>query len=349
MMSVAETKTADQPVPGAVVDEPPVVWREIIQPVESFMQAVLLRLGGQVQAFEPQIAVYAQYALTNQGKQLRPALVALCGDAVGGFKEDLVTLATIIEMVHLATLVHDDVMDSAEIRRQRPTLAVNWGNQLSVLLGDCLFARAVELASEYPTPEICRAVASATNTVCTGEILQNQQRGNFNITRSEYLKVLEMKTGALFALSCDLGASLCERMSPYRTSLSQYGLALGTAYQLYDDCLDVFGSERVAGKSLGTDLANSKWTLPVLIVLEQANSKHQKYLKEMLQKWNSESMGPLREMLDKYKVLKEAQRIIHQHLEQASQRLSSLPVSSLSRASLEKVAGFLARQIDTLG
>lgn len=348
MMSAAETKTAAQPVPSAALDEPPVFWREIVQPVEPFLNAVLRRLEGQVQSFEPQIAPYAQYALTNQGKQLRPALVALCGDALRGYEEDLVTLAMIIEMVHLATLVHDDVMDAAEIRRQRPTLAVNWGNQLSVLLGDCLFARAVELASEYPTPEICRAVAAATNTVCTGEILQNQQRGNLNISRSDYLQVLEMKTGALFALSCEMGASLCERMSPFRADLARYGLALGTAYQLYDDCLDVFGSEKMAGKSLGTDMANAKWTLPVLLLLEQASPKHKNCLREMLQAWKPSSWQPFREMLDQYKILKEAQRVIHTHLGQARRDLSGLPVS-ISRTSLEGVTAFLARQIDTLG
>src|SRR5258705_4901864 len=118
------------------------------------------------------------------------------------------TVAVIIEMVHLATLVHDDVMDEAEIRRGRLTFAANWGNEIAVLSGNCLFAHALKLAASSPTPEICRAVAMATNTVCSGEILQTQQRRNFQFSRSEYFKVLEMKTAELFALSCDLGACL---------------------------------------------------------------------------------------------------------------------------------------------
>src|SRR6266498_5643825 len=191
---------------AALAKEAPHSWKQIVEPVEPFLAAVARQLAEQVQTFDPEIASYARYALTNQGKQLRPALVALSAGSVGQPNDNLITVAVIIEMVHLATLVHDDVMDEAVLRRQRPTLAANWGNEISVLLGDCLFAHALKLAASFPTPEICRAVASATNTVCTGEILQTLQRRNVQFPRSEYYKVLEMKTGELFALSCDLGA-----------------------------------------------------------------------------------------------------------------------------------------------
>src|SRR5439155_2898736 len=148
--------------------------------------------------FDPEIASYAQYALTNQGKQLRPALVALSAAAIGEPNDSLVTVAVIVEMVHLATLAHDDVMDEAVLRRGQPTLAANWGNEISVLAGDCLFAHALKLAASFPTPEICRAVAAATNTVCAGEILQTRRQKKFELSRAEYFKVVSMKTGELF-------------------------------------------------------------------------------------------------------------------------------------------------------
>src|SRR4029077_21081246 len=132
-----------------------------------------------VEAFDPDVAPYADYALNGHGKHLRPALVALTAQALGEVSHDHVTLGVIIEMVHLATLVHDDVMDEAEIRRGRLTLAANWGNELAVLFGDCLFARALTLAAGFPTPDVCRAVAMATNTVCSGEILQTRHKGDF--------------------------------------------------------------------------------------------------------------------------------------------------------------------------
>ena len=134
--------------------------------------------------------------------------MALAARALGPVNEAHVTAAVIIEMVHLATLVHDDVMDEAEIRRGQPTLAANWGNEIAVLFGDCLFAQAVKLAASFPTPEVCRAVATATNTVCTGEILQTRSRQNFTASRREYFRVIEMKTAELFTLSCDLAAFL---------------------------------------------------------------------------------------------------------------------------------------------
>src|SRR3989442_6551658 len=155
-MLAAETKADAAILPRAPL--PPdanFFWKQIIGPVEPFLKKVGHLLAEQVQAFEPEIAAYARYALASQGKQLRPALVVLSAGATGQVTSHHVTVAVIIELVHLATLVHDDVMDEAEIRRGRPTVAAHWGNQVSVLLGDCLFAHALKLAASFPTPEGC--------------------------------------------------------------------------------------------------------------------------------------------------------------------------------------------------
>src|SRR5215471_15165411 len=264
-MLAADSKVVSGRITDSLNPEPACSWKHIIDPVEPFLETVASRLTKEVEAFDPDVIPYADYALNGHGKHLRPALVALSANALGAAAESHVTVAVIIEMVHLATLVHDDVMDEAEIRRGRLTLAANWGNEIAVLFGDCLFAQALKLAASFPTPEICRAVAMATNTVCAGEILQTQHRRDFGFTREEYFKVLEMKTAELFALSCDLSACLSGAGPERRQALRQFGLAFGTAYQVYDDCLDLFGSETVAGKSLGTDLAKGKLTLPVLL------------------------------------------------------------------------------------
>src|SRR5881394_1940855 len=282
-MLAAETKAV---AVAALAKETPHSWKQIVEPVEPFLEAVAGRLAEQVQTFDPEIATYAQYALTNQGKQLRPALVALSAGSVGQPDDNLITVAVIIEMVHLATLVHDDVMDEAVLRRQRPTLAANWGNQISVLLGDCLFAHALKLAAGFPTTEICRAVSAATKTVCSGEILQTHRRRRFELSREEYFKVIEMKTAELFALSCDLGARLCGATPTERAALGRFGLALGTAYQVYDDCLDLFGSEALVGKSLGTDLANGKMTLPVLVALDRSGIADRTRLETFIGQWD---------------------------------------------------------------
>ncbi|HEY1172083.1 MAG TPA: polyprenyl synthetase family protein [Verrucomicrobiae bacterium] len=325
-------------------------WRLIVAPVQPFLSAVTVSLGQQVEAFDAEIAPYAKYALTNQGKHLRPALVALSGGAIqpNHHNEDLVTVAVIIEMIHLATLVHDDIMDMAEMRRQRPTLAANWGNQISVLLGDCLFAHALKLAASFPTTEVCRAVSSSTNTVCSGEILQTHRRGKLDMSRAEYFKILSMKTGELFALSCDLGAHLSNATPTQRRALRDYGMALGTAYQIYDDCVDLFDSEDRAGKSLGTDLASGKVTLPLLSVLEKCTPAERTQLERWLQAWKPEYQSGVTTLLERYDSLTISQQVIEQHLFEARQQLKTLPPTP-GRQALQALTDFLAQQTNGLG
>jgi octaprenyl-diphosphate synthase len=349
-MFVAETKADDVAVSiPASAAELGLSWRRIVQPVESFLELTARRLGDQVSAFEAEIAPYAQYALSNQGKQLRPALVALsAGRSRHISEEDLVTVAVIIEMIHLATLVHDDVMDDASIRRQRPTLARNWGNPISVLLGDCLFAHALRLAAGFPTTEVCQAVASATRTVCSGEILQTIRQGQLELARPEYFRILRMKTGELFALSCDMGAWVAGADEAERATFREFGLHLGTAYQLYDDCLDIFGAETVVGKSLGTDLANGKLTLPVLVAMERANSADGTRIRELLSAWNVHHVNEFVGILEKQGALGESQRVIHHFLDLASGSLQLLRNPAVQPA-LQGLCAFLAQQTVLLG
>ena len=347
-MLAAGSNTATAPPPSSTPEDSRAVWKRIVEPVQPFLDAVSRRLEEQVGAFDPEISAYARYALSNQGKQLRPALVALAANAAGRTTDDHVTVAVVIEMVHLATLVHDDVMDSAEIRRRRPTLAANWGNEISVLVGDCLFAHSLRLAASFPTPVICRAVASATNTVCSGEILQTHRRLNFEVSRAEYFKVLGMKTAELFALSCELGALLSGAAEAERRALRDYGMALGTAYQIYDDCVDVFGSEVSVGKSLGTDLASGKLTLPILVVLERASAEEKARLRELVQAWRPHHLEKVLGLLQQYDALKESRRVIFQFIATAKQSLAVLPESE-GRTALATLGEFLGRQTVALG
>jgi octaprenyl-diphosphate synthase len=347
-MLAADSKAVSSPVPGTPRAQPAQSWRQIITPVEPFLEAVSRELVQQVKAFDPEIVPYADYALNGQGKHLRPALVALTAQALGRPSEAHVTVAVIIEMVHLATLVHDDIMDEAEIRRGRLTLAANWGNELAVLFGDCLFARALTLAAGFPTPEVCHAVAMATNTVCSGEILQTRHKCDFHFTREQYFKVLEMKTAELFALSCDLGAFLSGASPEHRSALREFGLAFGTAYQVFDDCVDLFGSEAAAGKSLGTDLAKGKLTLPVLLAWERADPADRQHLGSLVQAWQPEFMRAAAKLLAKYETLPASLQMMHQYLARALQAIDRLPHSP-GRTGLLGLADYLARQSETLG
>ncbi len=325
-------------------------WKEILAGAEPFLLQVGERLRAQTSEFQADIASYAKYALSVQGKQLRPMLVCLSGEAAGGLADPHVTVATIIEMVHLATLVHDDIIDLAALRRGRPTLAAKWGNKISVLLGDCLFAKSLKLAASFPTPEICRAVASATDTVCEGEILQTQARGNFDLPQQQYFRMLSMKTAELFALSCDLGGYLAAggTSEQKRAALRQYGSALGTAYQVYDDCLDLFGSEKQAGKTVGADLAEGKMTLPLLVVRDIAPPADQAILRSCFTQWSPVRMPELMEILTKYRALALSRETIRGYLAAAREALNCLP-SCDAKAGLLGLTRFLTEQTEGLG
>ncbi|HEX2852080.1 MAG TPA: polyprenyl synthetase family protein [Opitutaceae bacterium] len=227
-------------------------------------------LRGQLVSFEPEIRAMADYCIDTSGKRIRPALVFLSGwrDAAT-IAPDLVRVAAVVEMVHLATLVHDDIMDEADVRRSRRTAAREYGSTPAVLLGDALFAHALHLATQFPTTEICAAVSESTRRVCAGEIVQTLRRGSTNISRADYQRIIDLKTAELFRVSCFLGAKLAGFEPGYVEAAAQFGRHLGIAYQIYDDLADFFGDESRIGKTLGTDLASGKLTLPLIALSER--------------------------------------------------------------------------------
>ena len=173
-------------------------------------------------------------------------------------------------------------MDGADTRRGEPTASAKWGNSLSVLLGDCLFAHALTLSTEFEDAELSRKIARAASDVCTGEIIQTQRRFDLNLKVSEYYKIIEMKTAALFAVATELGARLSGASEEIQKNLYDFGLKLGTAYQIYDDCLDLVGDEKVVGKTLGTDLEKGKLTLPLLNLIREATEAQKAKLNKLL-------------------------------------------------------------------
>ena len=227
-------------------------------------------LRGQLASFEPEIRAMADYCIDTSGKRIRPALVFLSGwRGPSAVTPDLVRVAAVVELVHLATLVHDDIMDEADVRRSRRTAAREFGPTAAVLLGDALFAHALHLATQFPTTEICAAVSDSTRKVCAGEIVQTLRRRSTNVTRADYQRIVDLKTAELFRVSCFLGARLAGSEPGYVEAASRFGRHLGIAYQIYDDLVDFFGEETRIGKTLGTDLASGKLTLPLLVLLER--------------------------------------------------------------------------------
>jgi octaprenyl-diphosphate synthase len=239
--------------------------------VQPHLEQVEMRIAQQAAAFDPALEGYVVYAVGSRGKRLRPLLALLAGGASGKIGSDHVDLAVIVELIHIATLVHDDVMDEAERRRAQPTANARWGNSLSVLLGDCLFAHALTLSTNFENADISRTIARTAATVCSGEMIQTQRRFDLTLTVEDYLRIVEMKTGSLFSTAAELAAVLSEAKPNVIETFKKFGVQVGTAYQIYDDCVDLAGSESVTGKTLGTDLRKGKFTLPVLIFLRSAS------------------------------------------------------------------------------
>lgn len=227
-------------------------------------------LQGQLAAFEPEIRSMVNYCIDTSGKRIRPALVFLSGwKGAEAVSPDLVRAAAIVELVHLATLVHDDIMDSADIRRNRRTAMREFGPTAAVLLGDALFAHALRLASGFPTTEVCAAVSESTRRVCAGEIVQSLRRRSVDLTPADYQRIIDLKTAELFRVSCFLGARLSGSEPGYIEASDRFGRHLGIAYQIYDDLADFFGHENKIGKTLGTDLASGKLTLPLFALMDR--------------------------------------------------------------------------------
>jgi octaprenyl-diphosphate synthase len=240
--------------------------------VNPHLYTVEERILSQARAFDPAVEGYISYICSTGGKRLRPALALLSAGATGKISTDHVDLAVILELIHIASLVHDDIMDGADLRRDQPSANAKWGNAISVLLGDILFAHALRLSTGFSNTDICRRIADSATAVCSGEIIQTQRRFDLKLATAEYYRIIEMKTAALFSAACELSALISEASPAIITALKTFGSKLGTAYQIYDDILDLAGSEEDTGKTLGTDLQKGKFTLPVLLALQSPDA-----------------------------------------------------------------------------
>lgn len=250
--------------------------------VRPDLEQVEISIRAQVRDFDSAVEPYIAYICNTSGKRIRPALAILVGGAVGEVTGDHRKIGVILELIHMATLVHDDIIDGANARRSMPTANSKWGNALAVLLGDALFSHALTLATDFNSIDICRKVGQAAREVCQGEILQTQRRFDLDLSKKDYFKVIEMKTGALFAAATGLAAAVSKLPAASEASLAAYGMKLGTAYQIYDDCLDIVGDEEAVGKTLGTDLEKGKLTLPILNLLESVSEDQRKKINQLI-------------------------------------------------------------------
>ncbi|MCU0750683.1 MAG: polyprenyl synthetase family protein [Akkermansiaceae bacterium] len=315
---------------------------ELVRPE---LERVEVSIREQVRGFDPAIEPYVAYICNTSGKRIRPALAILVGGAAGGVTGDHLKIGVILELIHMATLVHDDIIDGANTRRMVPTANAKWGNALSVLLGDALFSHALTLATDFDSIDICRKVGNAAREVCQGEIIQTQRRFDLTFTKAEYFRVIGMKTGALFAAATGLAGKLSGLDEETEARLYDYGMKLGTAYQIYDDCLDLVGSEEVVGKTLRTDLVKGKLTLPILYLLMNATEAQKTKLNRMLLKGEPMDTSILAGIADYEGAIERSISDALNLLREAVAELDCLP-DSIYRQALIGTAGYLHKLLD---
>jgi octaprenyl-diphosphate synthase len=284
-------------------------------------------------AVQPLLAHAAHY----KGKRLRPALLLLVAKACGNVTRAHHWLAAVLEMIHTATLVHDDVLDGASVRRHVATVNASFGTQASILLGDFLFTHAFHLTSTLDDARACRIIGESTNRLCEGEMLQICQRGNLDLDEATYLDIIDAKTAELTACACKLGALYADAGETVAERMTQFGRSLGIAFQIADDLLDIAGEETLAGKSLGTDLEQQKLTLPVIHLLQRAEPALRERGRAILTAAGNHKRESLLPVLEAAGSLEYARRKAEGYAAAALAELDCVPPTS-SRTALEILA-----------
>ncbi len=299
--------------------------KDLYNPIAAEMAGVESALREQMQSDHAFVDELVRYGCHLGGKRLRPALLLLSGRAVGELNSVHVTLGAVVEMIHAATLIHDDVLDEATTRRHLATVNSRWDNEASILLGDFLFSRALCLASTLDNTYACRVIGESTNVLCEGELRQKGTRGDFGLSEDDYLSIIEAKTAELCACSCKLGAHFAGANEATEDLMESYGRNLGTAFQITDDVLDAVGDEAATGKSLGTDLDKQKPTLPVIRVLELVDESERERLQHALEGESDLRHEILVEYLDRYDAISYSREKAVAYAERARQQLADLP------------------------
>jgi octaprenyl-diphosphate synthase len=320
----------------------------IRQHAEAYLDAINVFIEDQVKDFEPEIQDLIQYCLVKGGKRIRPVLVFFSGyqDAETP-NADLVKLGAVIELVHMATLVHDDILDQAAIRHGRPSVVEKYGSAVAVLLGDALFSHALRLAAEFPTVEVCREVATSTRTVCAGEIHQTFQRGDVKTSLSDYYRSIEMKTAELFRVACYLGAKIGGYDLEFAEACAVYGNALGTAYQIFDDYADIFSTEDRMGKTLNTDILKGKYTLPLILLFEAMEEKDVKNLVKELNNSEDVPVNRLETLMETYQIKGKVMQHFNEQIEVGETALAAFKNRPATKR-LDELLRFVSAQIGVL-
>jgi len=308
-------------------------------PIRAELEQVEAVLQREFSSEDPFVHRLARHGFRLGGKRMRPALVLLAAQACGTLRQEHMVLGAGMELVHTATLLHDDVLDEATIRRHEATVNARWNNESSILLGDFLLARAIDLVAALDSPYAFRGIGTAARRVCEGELRQVHWRGNFDLSEEQYLGVIADKTAALTACCCHLGAHYAGAAPEVCERFSRFGRLLGIAFQIADDLLDVLGDEATTGKSMGTDLEKQKPTLPLICLLGRASQRDRQEILAILTRSDNHRIEALRPWFRDYDAISYARGQAVEFARRAAQELDSVE-HSVARQMLVALAEF---------
>lgn len=317
--------------------------RQVFDLIERELALVEKEFERQASSNIQVIDYLGEYLRNSGGKRVRPALLLLANYAVGGTatNESVIRLATVMEMLHTATLVHDDIIDNAQLRRSRPSVNVRFGNQTAVLMGDWLYMSAFETTVQERSLEIIDILTRLTRKMTEGELIQLTRIGRLDISEVEYFDILRRKTAYLFSACCEVGAILGGADTEQRSAMRDFGLALGVAFQLSDDILDLTGATDSLGKAAGSDLLEGKITLPLIYLLDRMPEMKEPMERIMADRdYTAVSRTQLLQMLDERGILDEVRQRATDHADSARKSLDVLPASEY-RSCLDNVLSFV--------
>lgn len=284
------------------------------------------------------------YIINSGGKRLRPLQVLLSARACGYEGEDHQQLAAVIEFIHTATLLHDDVVDGSDMRRGRDTANRLWGNEASVLVGDFLYSRAFEMMVDVGSMEVMGVMASTTNTIAEGEVMQLLNVHDPDTTEERYLSVIYCKTATLFEAAARLGAILARKPVEIQDQVAAYGRHLGTAFQLVDDALDYDGSSEIIGKNVGDDLAEGKPTMPLIYAMRVGTAAQRELIREAIERGGHDRIEPVMAAIESTGAIAYTRALAQSEARNAIASLACLPESKFRQA-MENLAHFSVQRM----
>ncbi|MDR4651291.1 MAG: octaprenyl diphosphate synthase [Nitrosomonas sp.] len=277
----------------------------------------------------------SEYIINSGGKRLRPALVVLSAGSFGYTGQHHFNLAAVVEFIHTATLLHDDVVDESEMRRNRETANALFGNAASVLVGDFLYSRAFQMMVEVDNMRVMQVLADATNTIAEGEVLQLLNCRDPDVNEENYLRVIRFKTAKLFEAASRLGAILGNASPEHEKAMTIYGMHLGTAFQLIDDVLDYSGDHQDTGKNLGDDLAEGKPTLPLIHAIRTGNAEQADLIREAIKNGGIDDLKPVLEIIHTTGALDYTKKCALGEIEIALSAIACLPDSEYKKCLIQ--------------